>query len=71
MFIAMDWALKFLPCFGRERQTDFYGKKGIKWHVSVVLSRDIDTKINTDYYVHLFNSISHGWYGVVSIFESL
>ncbi|VDI36911.1 Hypothetical predicted protein, partial [Mytilus galloprovincialis] len=71
IFIVMDWAMKFLPWFDREKQTDFYGKKGINWHVSVVLSRGIDMKINTDCYVHLFDSIPQGWYAVASIIESL
>ncbi|XP_071150193.1 uncharacterized protein [Mytilus edulis] len=32
--IVMDWAMKFLPIKHRETQADFYGKKGIGWHIS-------------------------------------
>ena len=35
----MDWAMKFLPRAYRETQADWYGKHGICWHVSVVVTR--------------------------------
>ncbi|XP_056015081.1 uncharacterized protein LOC130052907 [Ostrea edulis] len=67
----MDWAMKFLPWIDREKQTDFYGKKCINWHVSVVLSRNERSQISTDCYVHLFNSIPQGWFAVASILENV
>lgn len=67
----MDWAMKFLPSIDREKQTDFYGKKGINWHVSVVLSQNDRAEISTDCYAHLFDSIPQGWFAVASILENL
>ncbi len=32
----MDWAMKFLPTYHREKQSDFFAKAGISWHETVV-----------------------------------
>ena len=71
VLIVMDWAMKFLPWIDREKQTDFYGKKGINWHVSVALSLDDRSQKSTDCHVHLFNSVPQGWFAVASILENL
>ena len=39
LLIINDWAMKFLPQKYRESQTDWFGKRGISWHVSVVYRR--------------------------------
>ena len=36
VFIVNDWAMKFLPQRYRESQTDWFGRRGISWHISVV-----------------------------------
>ena len=33
--IVQDFAMKFLPAEYREAQSDFFGKRGISWHISV------------------------------------
>lgn len=38
--IVMDWAMKFLQIRFREKQSDWYGKRGLSWHISSVISRD-------------------------------
>lgn len=38
--VVIDWAMKFLPIRFREKQSDWYGKRGLNWHVSSVISRD-------------------------------
>lgn len=35
VLIVQDFAMKFMPCRYREAQSDFFGKRGISWHVSV------------------------------------
>ena len=37
VLITQDWAIKFLPQKYRETQTDWFGKRGISWHISVVI----------------------------------
>ena len=36
VMITQDWAMKFLPQKYRESQTDWFEKRGISWHISVV-----------------------------------
>ena len=38
--VIMDWAMKFLPARFRETQTEWYGKKGRSWHISVVITKE-------------------------------
>ena len=35
VFIVQDWAMKYLPRNFRESQTDWFGKRGIPWHLAV------------------------------------
>ena len=35
-----DWAMKFLPCKYRESQHDWFGKRGLSWHVTVATTDD-------------------------------
>ena len=37
IYINLDWAMKFLPVKSREPQSEFFGKRGISWHVTVVM----------------------------------
>lgn len=38
--IVLDWAMKFLPRKYREDSQDWFGKRGISWHVAVVFTKD-------------------------------
>ena len=38
--IIMDWAMKFVQMRYREKQSDWFGKRGLSWHISSVISRD-------------------------------
>ena len=40
--IVMDWEMKFLQLKYREKKSDWYGKKGLSWHISTVISSDPD-----------------------------
>ena len=35
VLIVQDFAMKFMPVQYREAQSDFFGKRGLSWHVSV------------------------------------
>ncbi|KAL9958399.1 hypothetical protein ACROYT_G035406 [Oculina patagonica] len=70
--IVTDWAMKFLQIRYRERQSDWFGKRGLSWHISSVVTRDGETqKAKTLSYAHLFDSCSQDWYAVASILENL
>ena len=42
-FIIMDWAMKFLQMRYREKQSDWFGKRVLSWHISSVISRNAST----------------------------
>ena len=69
VLIVMDWAMKFIPWFDREKQSDYYGKKGINWNVSIAIFGSSSPV--TQCYVHLLNSVPQGWFAVASILEHL
>ena len=37
--ITQDWAMKFLPQKYRESQSDWFAKRGISWHIGVVVRK--------------------------------
>lgn len=68
----MDWAMKFLQLKYREKQSEWFGKRGINWHVSCVIKRNAaDNGLEIATYVHLFDSCSQDWYTVCAILEHL
>ncbi len=71
VFIVVDWAMKFTAMKFREKQADWFAKRGISWHVSsVVMKRDECPEVTC--YVHLVNSCQQqDWFAVLSIMENL
>jgi uncharacterized protein YggL (DUF469 family) len=70
--VVMDWAMKFLQLRYREKQSDWYGKRGLSWHVSSVVSRDeLTKKLQVTTYAHLFDQCTQDWFAVASIIEHL
>ncbi|XP_051796513.1 uncharacterized protein LOC127531379 [Acanthochromis polyacanthus] len=64
--VVCDWAMKFLPVYYREKQQDFFGKRGKSWHVSAVIHReDGDLKVRT--FVHIFEQTRQDWQSVAAI----
>ena len=56
--IIMDWAMKWLPKRYREAQTDWFGKKGLSWHVSACITRAESQELEFE----VMNSISLEFY---------
>lgn len=70
--LLMDWAMKFLQMMYREKQSEWYGKRGLSWHVSSVVSRDGQSgQLKVANYAHLFDRCTQDWYAVASIIENL
>lgn len=53
VFITQDWAMKFLPQKFREAQKDWFAKRGISWHISVIVRKSNDGKIQHQTFVHI------------------
>ena len=54
IYLNHDWAMKFLPVKSREPQSEFFGKRGISWHIIVVMKNDA----NGDDYINAFDTNS-------------
>ena len=68
----MDWAMKFLQLKYREKQSDWYGKKGLSWHLSTVISSDQDKagSLELHSFAYLFDTCRQDWFSVSSIIEN-
>lgn len=70
--IVMGWAMKFLQLKYRERQCDWYGKRGLSWHISTVISFNASSgSLQLKSYAHLFDSCQQDWFAVCSVLENL
>ena len=66
--ITNDWAMKFLPQRYRETQSDWFGKRGISWHISVVVRR-VNGQLQTQTFVHILQSCNQGSSTVILLLE--
>ena len=57
VLIVNDWAMKFLPQMYRESQTNWFGKRGISWHISVVYRRVLG-ELESQGFIHIVQSCS-------------
>ena len=57
VLVVQDWAMKYLPRKYRESQTDWFGKRGIPWHISVAF-RKISNQFQMQTFAHIFQTCS-------------
>lgn len=70
--VVMDWAMKFQQMKFREKQSEWFGKRGLSWHISRIIFKDEKSKeVEMQSYAHLFDSCTRDWYTVASILEDL
>ena len=70
VLITQDWAMKWLPQKYRETQADWFGKRGLSWHISVVVCRIAeDHKQQT--FLHIIEQCSHDASAVVQIIHQI
>ena len=68
VLVVIDWAMKFLQMKYREKQSEWFAKRGLSWHISSVISKDQETqkaKVLMSY-AYLLDSCCQDWYVVVS-----
>ena len=68
VLIVQDFAMKFIPTRYREAQSDFFGKRGISWHISVCL-RKTDKRLEAQTFIHILESELQDSETVVLIME--
>ena len=62
-----DWAMKFLALHFREKSADFYGKRGINWQVTAVITKTLESSLTVEVFVHVFDSCDQDHIAVASI----
>ena len=70
VLIVNDWAMKFLPQRYRESQADWFGKRGISWHISVVYRR-MGGVLQWQGFIHIVQSCKQGSSAVVGIMQDV
>ena len=65
VFLKQDWAMKFLPRNYRESQSDWYGKRGISWHISVAVRRR-NNQLESQGFVHIIQNCTQRSLAVVA-----
>ena len=55
VLIVQDFAMKFMPTQYREAQSEFFGKRGISWHVSVC-HRKVNNKLESQTFIHVLEA---------------
>ena len=68
VLIVNDWAMKFLPQMYRESQTNWFGKRGISWHISVVYRRVLG-ELESQGFIHIIQSCSQDSSAVITIMQ--
>ena len=68
VLIVQDFAMKFMPCRYREAQSDFFGKRGISWHVSVC-HRNVNERLEAQTFIHILESGLQDSEAVVLVME--
>ena len=68
--LVEDWAMKFLPLHFREKSAEFYGKRGINWHVTAVIRKTPESSLSVEVFVHVFDSCDQDQIAVASITQN-
>ena len=55
VFVVQDWAMKYLPKKYRESESDWFGKRGISWHISVAFKK-LSDQFQMLSFVHIFQT---------------
>ena len=71
IFLTMDWAMKFLPRKFRESQSDWFGKRGIPWHISVAMRKNANNETEMLTFVHSFESCTQDSSAVLAIIDDV
>ena len=66
VLIVQDWAMKYLPRKYRESQTDWFGKRGIPWHLTVATRRE-GGQLQMLTFAHIFKSCTQDSCAVLAV----
>ena len=67
VLMTQDFAMKFLPMPFREAQNDFFGKRGLSWHITVVFGRSAAGQLESQSFIHILEKSLQDSQAVVPI----
>ncbi|KAK2549835.1 hypothetical protein P5673_029657 [Acropora cervicornis] len=70
VLVVLDWTMKFLHSKYHESQADWYGKRGISWHISVA-TRKCKGDIEMLTLIHVFESCCQDSIAVLAVIENV
>ena len=70
VLVVLDWAMKFLPRKYCESQSDWFGKRGISWHIAVAMTKR-EGLLEMTTFVHVFQSCSQDSHTVLAIIDDV
>ena len=73
VLVVLDWvAMKFIPRKYSESQTDWFGKRGISWHVSVAMGKlEEDKPMQMLTLVHIFQKSNQDSFFVLAVIDDV
>ena len=71
VLLVLDWAMKYLPRKFRESQADWYGKRGIPWHLTVAITKSCQGKIQMLTFAHMFKSATQESSAVLAVVDDV
>ena len=70
VLLVLDWAMKYLPRKYHESQTDWFGKRGISWHITTA-TRIVEGQPQMLSFVHVFQSCNQDSVTVLAIVDDV
>lgn len=70
VLVVLDWAIKFIPRKYCESQSDWFGKRGPSWHISVATRKQED-HIQAQTIVHVFQKSSQDSLYILAIIDDI
>ena len=67
VLLVQDWAMKYLPRKYRESQKDWFGKRGIPWHITVATRKGVTGDVEKLTLVHILPSCSQDNCAVLAV----
>ena len=71
VLVVLNWAMKFIPRKYRESQADWFGKRGLSWHISVAITKSTEEPLQMLTLVHLFEKSNQDSMYVLAIIDDV
>ncbi|XP_061171627.1 uncharacterized protein LOC133181099 [Saccostrea echinata] len=69
VLVILDWAMKYLPQMYREKMKDFFGQKGVHWHVCVAVFKEQNGSLVHKTFTHIMDYVKQDFFAVLSLLE--